>query len=144
MFPMNSECLIGISEAFFAFCLRVSVILSTCSLYPQQKRAYTALHLQAWTYIYSSMPIGTYQVQSLGLPKIVYYRDPKQIWRSQHLQKDKTEVLFLKFFNQFGLHFEWKEQDETRCKMVKWQTCESEGVVWWLCRHPRDHEHVLN
>ena len=54
MFPTNSECLIGISDAFSAFCLRVSVILPTCSLYPQQKRAYSysALHPQAWTYIY--------------------------------------------------------------------------------------------
>ena len=52
MFPTNGECLIGISDAFFAFCLRVSVILPTCSLYHQQKRAYSALHPQAWTYIY--------------------------------------------------------------------------------------------
>ena len=52
MFPTNGECLIGISDAFSAFCLRVSVILPTCSLYPQQKRAYSALHPQAWTYIY--------------------------------------------------------------------------------------------
>ena len=46
-FPESSECLIGISDAFSAFCLRVSVILPTCSLYPQQKRAYSALHPQA-------------------------------------------------------------------------------------------------
>ena len=72
MFPTNSECLIGISDAFSAFCLRVSVILPTCSLYPKQKRAYSALHLQAWTYIYRSMPEGTYRVQSPGFPKIVY------------------------------------------------------------------------
>ena len=44
MSPTNSECLIGISDAFSAFCLRVSVILPTCSLYPRQKRAYSALH----------------------------------------------------------------------------------------------------
>ena len=50
-FPASSECLISISDAFFAFCLRVSVILPTCSVYPQQKRAYSALHPQAWTYI---------------------------------------------------------------------------------------------
>ena len=50
-FPASSECLIGISDAFSAFCLGVSVILPTCSLYPQQKRAYSALHPQAWTYI---------------------------------------------------------------------------------------------
>ena len=52
-FPTSRECLIGISDAFSAFCLQVFIIFSTCSLYPQQKRAYSALHLQAWTYIYS-------------------------------------------------------------------------------------------
>ena len=72
-FPASSECLIGISDAFYAFCLRVSVIFPTCSLYPQQKRAYSALHPQAWTYIYRSMPEGSYRVQSPGFPKIVYY-----------------------------------------------------------------------
>ena len=50
-FPASSECLIGISDAFSAFCLRVSVVLPTFSLYPQQKRAYSALHPQAWTFI---------------------------------------------------------------------------------------------
>ena len=65
MFPTNSERLIGISDAFSAFCLRVSVIFPTCSLYQKQKRAYSALHPQALTYIYRSMLEGTYRVQSL-------------------------------------------------------------------------------
>ena len=69
-FPASSEYLIGISDAFSAFCLRVSVILPTCSLYPQQK--------QAWTYIYRSMPEGSYRVQSPGFPKIVYCIDTWQ------------------------------------------------------------------
>ena len=73
MFPTSSECLIGISDAFSAFCLRVSVIFPKCSLYPQQKRAYSVLHPQAWTYIYRSMPEGSYRVQSPGFPKIVNY-----------------------------------------------------------------------
>ena len=51
MFPKNSERLIGISDAFSAFCLLVPVIFLRCSLYPQQKQAYYALHPQAWTYI---------------------------------------------------------------------------------------------
>ena len=71
-FPASSECLIGISGAFPAFCLRVYVIFPTCSLYPQQNRAYSALHPQAWTCIYWSMPEGSYRVQSPGFPKIVY------------------------------------------------------------------------
>ena len=71
-FPASSECLISISDAFSAFCLRVSVIFPTCSLYPQQKRDYSALHTQAWTCIYRSMPKGSYRVQSPGFPKIVY------------------------------------------------------------------------
>ena len=72
-FPASSECLIGISDAFSAFCLWVSVIFPTCSLYPQQKSAYSALHPQAWTYIYiyRSMPEGPNRVQSPGFPKIV-------------------------------------------------------------------------
>ena len=37
MFPTNSECLIGISDAFSAFCLRVSVLFPTSSLYPPTK-----------------------------------------------------------------------------------------------------------
>ena len=69
--PTNSECLTGISDAFSAFCLRVSIIFPTCSLYPQQKCAYSLLHPLAWTYMYRSMPIGTYQVQSPGFLKIV-------------------------------------------------------------------------
>ena len=35
-FPASSERLIGISDVFFAFCLRVSVIFPTCSLYPNK------------------------------------------------------------------------------------------------------------
>ena len=72
-FPTSSECLISISDAFSAFCLRVSVIFPMCSLYPQQKRAYSVLYPQAWTYIYRSVPEGSYRVQSPGFPKIIYY-----------------------------------------------------------------------
>ena len=46
-FPASSECLIGISDAFSAFCLRVSVIFPTCSLYPNKSmptQRYTFLH----------------------------------------------------------------------------------------------------
>ena len=72
MFPTNSERLIDISDAFSAFCLRVSGIFPTCSLHPQQKRAYSALHLQAWTDIYiQAISVGIYRVQSPGFPKIV-------------------------------------------------------------------------
>ena len=60
MFPTNSECLISISDAFSAFCSWVFIIFPTLSLYPQQKQAYSALQPQAWTYIYRSMPVGTY------------------------------------------------------------------------------------
>ena len=79
-FPASSECLIGTSGAFSAFCLRVSVILPTCSLHPQQKCTYSFLHKQAWTYIYCSMPEGSYRVQSPGFPKIVYCRLPSMCW----------------------------------------------------------------
>ena len=71
-FPASSKCLLDISDAFSAFCLPVSVIFPTCSLYPPKKCAYSVLHPQAWTYIYRSMPEGSYRVQSSGFPKIVY------------------------------------------------------------------------
>ena len=45
----------------------MSVIFPTCSLYPQQKRAYSALHPQAWTYRHRSMPEDTYRVRSLWI-----------------------------------------------------------------------------
>ena len=48
-FSTSSECLIGISIAFSAFCLQVSIIFPTCSLYPQQKHVCSALNPQAWT-----------------------------------------------------------------------------------------------
>ena len=55
-FPASSECLISISDAFSAFCLRVSVILPTCSVYPQQKRAYSALQVYARRLLPSAVP----------------------------------------------------------------------------------------
>jgi len=84
-FLASSKCLIGISDAFSAFCLRVSVIFPTYSLYPQQKRACPALHPQAWTYIYRSMPEGSYRVQSPGFPKIVYFhcQSSRAVWKSR-------------------------------------------------------------
>ena len=71
-FPASRECLISISDAVSAFCLRVSIIFPTCSLHPQQKHAHSTLHQQARTYIYRSMLEGFYQVQSPGFPKIIY------------------------------------------------------------------------
>ena len=90
-FPPSSECLIGISDAFSAFCLRVSVILPTCSLYPHQKRAYSALHPQAWTYIYRSMPEGSYRVQSPGFPKLVYSTN-EQAKPKPYQTKEQTKI----------------------------------------------------
>ena len=51
-FPASSDCLIGISDAFFAFCLRVSVIFPTCSLYPNKSvptLRYTRRHGPVYT-----------------------------------------------------------------------------------------------
>ena len=73
MFPASNECLIAISDAFSAFCLRVSVILPTCSLYPPTKACLLcAISAGMDLYIYRSMPEGSYRVQSPGFPKIVY------------------------------------------------------------------------
>ena len=92
-FPANSECLIGISDAFSAFCLWVSVIFPTCSLYPQQKRAYSELHPQAWTYIYRSMPEGIYRVLFPGFQKIVYYECTKDRPETRHTSSPTPSVL---------------------------------------------------
>ena len=70
MLPASSECLIGISDAFSAFCLRVSVIFPSCSLYPQQKRAYSALHPQAWTYIYIYIQVYARRLLPSAVPWI--------------------------------------------------------------------------
>ena len=51
-FPASSECLTAISDAFFAFCLRVSVIFPTCSLYPNKSvptLRYTRRHGPVYT-----------------------------------------------------------------------------------------------
>ena len=52
-FPASSECLIGISDAFSAFCLRVSVIFPTWSLYSPSKSVptlrYTCRHGPRYT-----------------------------------------------------------------------------------------------
>ena len=72
-FPASSECLIGISDAFSAFCLRVSVIFPTCSLYPQQSvptLRYTCRHGPIYIQVHAE---GSYRVQSPGFPKIVYF-----------------------------------------------------------------------
>ena len=71
-FPASSECLIGISDTFLPFVYGYPSSCPRAHWYPQQKRAYSALHPQAWTYIYRSMPEGSYRVQSPGFPKIVY------------------------------------------------------------------------
>ena len=63
-------------------------------MYPQQKRAYSALHPQAWTYIYSSMSVGMYWVQSLGFPKIVYLNIVQTIILSLTFTVHKTGVKF--------------------------------------------------
>ena len=95
-FPASSECLIGISDALSAFCLRVSIILPTCSLYPQQKRAYSALHPQAWTcIIYRSMPEGSYRVQSPWISEdhlLVTGRQPVGSARGPRLCREGTAL----------------------------------------------------
>ena len=71
-FPASSECLTGISDAFFCLLFTGIRHLPHVLTVPEQKRAYSALHPQARTCIYWSMPEGSYRVQSPGFPKIVY------------------------------------------------------------------------
>ena len=100
-FPASSECLTGISDAFSAFCLQVSLIFPTCSLYPQQKPAYSALHPQAWTCMYRSMLKGSYWVQSPGFPKIIYCRQHvyqnMAFWSKAAMQSVSESSIHLSF-----------------------------------------------
>ena len=50
-----------------------------------------ALHPQAWTYIYRSLPVGTYRVQSPGFPKIVYSL-PQDLKRCTTLSSFKAKL----------------------------------------------------
>ena len=62
--------------------------MPTCSLYPQQKHAYSAgmdLDIQA-------VPVGTYRVQSPGFPKIVYYENGEQVGKAGKNYKNDEEV----------------------------------------------------
>ena len=66
----HEQCLIGISDAFSAFCLWVSVIFHMCSLCPQQERAYSVLHPQAWTYIYIYIQVHARRLLPSAVPWI--------------------------------------------------------------------------
>ena len=148
---MSSECLIGISDAFSAICLRVSVIFPTCSLYPQQKRAYSVLHPQAWTYIYRSMPEGSYQVQSPGFPKIVYclpymYNTSDRSlvtafsFTLKALQKLRKLQSHLQQFQKHSFHVKC-------CKIVdtvpwQWQLCIARGCGWAWWVEASQHGHL--
>ena len=93
MFPTNGEYLIAFLLHFLP---SVYGYLSSCPrahCTPPKKRAYSALHPQACTYICSSTPISTYQVQSLGFLKIVYSLQEKsyQSW-VRAVQASSTNV----------------------------------------------------
>ena len=73
-FSASSECLIGISDAFSAFCLRVSVNdLPHVLTVPPTKACLLCATPAGMDLIYRSMPEGSYRVQSPGFPKIVYF-----------------------------------------------------------------------
>ena len=102
-FPASSECLIGISDAFSAFCLRVSVIFPTSSLYPQQKRAYSALYPQAW-------PIYTGPCRRLLLGAVP--------WTSEDCLLHCFCCPFLLHWQQQGHHRDHKVLWERRCMII--------------------------
>ena len=75
MFPTNSERLIGISDAFSAFvygypssCPRAHCTPNKSVPTLRYTRRHGPVYIQA-------MSVGTYRVQSLGFPKIVYLGD---------------------------------------------------------------------
>ena len=68
------------------FCLRVSVILPTCSLYPQQKRAYSVLHPQAWTCITECSPLD-FRRSSIGP---TFLREPSWKYSANYIRGPKS------------------------------------------------------
>ena len=77
MFPVNSERLIDISDAFSAFLYGDPSSCPHAQFTPNKSVTtlrYTHRHVPVYIYIYiQAMPVGTYRVQSPGFPKIVYY-----------------------------------------------------------------------
>ena len=78
MFPTNSECLIGISDAFSAF---VYVYPSSCprAQCTLNKSVTTLRYTRRHGPVYRFMPEGSYRVQSPGFPKIVYCSGVRQV-----------------------------------------------------------------
>ena len=88
MLPTNSEC-------FSAFCIRVSIIFPTCSLCPQQKRAYSAPW--AWTcIIYSSYIIQVHADRHL-LSAVPWISEDCLLWWNPTLQQWGGAVLLYLF-----------------------------------------------
>ena len=70
---MNGECLIIISDAFVLFCLLFTGIrhlAHVLTVPPTKACLLCATPAGCDLYIYSSMPVGTYRMQSLGFPKL--------------------------------------------------------------------------
>ena len=73
MFPTNSECLIGISDAFSAFVMGIRHFAHMLTVPPTKVWLLCATPTGLDLYI-QAMPVGTYRVQSPGFLKIVYYK----------------------------------------------------------------------
>ena len=71
MFPTNSERLIGISDAFSAFVYGDPSSCPRAHCTPTKARLLCATSAGMDLYR-QAMPVGTYQMQSPGFPKIVY------------------------------------------------------------------------
>ena len=86
MFPTNSEWLVGISDAFSAFCLRVSVIFPTCSLYPNKRVPYTLRYTRRHGHIYIEVharrhfPSAVPWISEDRLFNLVLHQDVVLVW----------------------------------------------------------------
>ena len=93
---MNSECLIGISDVFSAFCLQASIIFPTCSLYPQQN-LYIQVH--ACRHIPSAVSWISEDRQLWTLTVLIYLQRRKMFEAFVHRQSFSEHVGFVRVAN---------------------------------------------
>ena len=75
MFPTNSECLIGNSDAFSAFVYGYPSSCPRAQCTPNKSVATLRYTRRQGPVYIQAMPVGTCRVQSTGFPKIVYLPD---------------------------------------------------------------------
>ena len=109
IFPTNSECLIGISDAFSAFVYGYPSSCPHAQCTPNKSVTtlrYTRRHGPVYI---QAMPVGTFWVQSPGFPKIIYCEHQSQssdhnIWRDRRAKAESSWSFSAYQVNAIPLH----------------------------------------